>query len=668
MRNPMRDRFGRFCLLLGFFIFPISLQAQEPPSAPKSLFDPRLDELKRASVAWANRRGPIREVIDQVVIVKDFPAYLEAIAEWDETRWYPILIEDACYTPRFLRAFRPARLVRPSLASDPIPASRVWEEALRAVKQARIAKSPKADLIEPDPPGIVLSFPESPSLAGAVALAAGRYQSLVRWTPTHTKERKLSFAQAWKIALDLEAAVSEVAPRFASFGDDCDFLTLAGPYPDRYILSGKGVILEGDAALDDLLARDHTNLRRWAYLGRLEGDAVASAYFAMSSLFLQPKSALLFDTYNPKDAVFGPYAMKFAEGQLPSEIAVTRLEGPRANLSEWHKAVSPENPFGLVFMNSRGSPSAFGANDRADGTFLDIPPSVPGIVLMNHSYSASDPLNPRTLAGAWMAGGTFLYFGSMNEPYINAFRTPELVASLLKEGLPIAAVVRTIPQEEPSFGSPWRLQLFGDPLFRLDPRAARQPRIPGNSLPAGYAIDQESPPPAASATEAIRLDWALQSALLDTASGRRSGMIDGVILGIRRSGLDGRRQAIWDGIVTNLLTQSEAKWEAAFSKLLAIPDRERSPEVTLAIDRFRVRRIEDAIINNRWEDAIAYWEALIQSGIELEITTIMTRVTGHFAETAKTTASWKSHLEKAIKARQDKPDASVYRDELLKLH
>ena len=52
--------------------------------------------------------------------------------------------------------------------------------------------------------------------------------------------------------------------------------------------------------------------RRWAYTGRLLGDPAASVARAMAALFLQPNSALLWNTYTGgrpwSDYTMGPAA------------------------------------------------------------------------------------------------------------------------------------------------------------------------------------------------------------------------------------------------------------------------------------------------------------------------------------------------------------------------
>src|SRR5207253_2742495 len=97
--------------------------------------------------------------------------------------------------------------------------------------------------------------------------------------------------------------------------------------------------------------------------------------------------------------------------------------------------------------------------DGGDGQTADVPETSPTAVLMIHSFSATEPFDPDTLAGRWMANGAFVYFGAMNEPYLQAFRTPALVTSFLSDNLPVVAAVRKTGGE--MYAQPWRLLYFG---------------------------------------------------------------------------------------------------------------------------------------------------------------------------------------------------------------
>lgn len=51
----------------------------KPPEPAGSLFDPRLAELRRASVTWESRDEADRKVVDVLCLVPDIPAFLEAL-------------------------------------------------------------------------------------------------------------------------------------------------------------------------------------------------------------------------------------------------------------------------------------------------------------------------------------------------------------------------------------------------------------------------------------------------------------------------------------------------------------------------------------------------------------------------------------------------------------
>ncbi len=393
--------------------------------------------------------GPPRRVIDLVCLVPDQESFLEAIALWDDGHFFPILIDETELTLRFIRAFRPARIVRYPGHPHPIEIERLWDAAVDAVGRSWTRASDEAsgnasDLLDGSafplrlgatPPGMVFSSPTSPSLAGAVALAAGRFQPIVRWEADGEPSNRLTRVQALALARSLERLVASRTRRYALIGDDCDFLTLAGPYPYRYDDR------EGPAAFDDLIGRNepesvdaqtHAGPPRWAYAGRLIGDPAPSVYRAMCSLFLQPDSALLFNTYETPGLPWSDYAMNPAARVLlqRARLPVKLREGGEASLSAWSRLFQPVNKFGLVEINTQGDPSVFQL-PGGPGHPCDIPPSVPSVVSIIHSFSATDPDDPATIAGRWLANGAFLYYGAMHEPFLQAFRAPTFSASCL---------------------------------------------------------------------------------------------------------------------------------------------------------------------------------------------------------------------------------------------
>ncbi|MFI5460253.1 MAG: hypothetical protein ACHRXM_32960, partial [Isosphaerales bacterium] len=487
-------------------------------AAPVGLDDPRLSSIRQAADSWRQVLEPRRLVIDQVCLVPDVPSFLEAIAAWDERHFFPILIDEPSWVLPFLRAFRPARVIRYKgrsqplaarslpVSSVPLAASRAaeWSRALEAVAlagsgPARSDAGPSSGAASLPgfgraPPGLVLAAPGSPMLAGAVALAAGHSQPLVLLEPyTGASSAQggpggprhfgdvLTLAEALSFARRVEDRVAALVARYGQLGDDCDFLTLAGDWPYRYARQTEVGPAGGVYALDDLIGRGLKGgpagsgpgriLRRWAYTGRLLGDPAASVARAMGALFLQPSSALLWDTYgggDPWSAYTLDPAADLLTRAMPGPGAVVHRAGRQAGLTIWHRTVDPVNRFGLVLINSSGGPEFF-TIPGGPGRPADVPWGGPSAVAMIHSFSAADPTNPQTIAGRWLAHGAFVYFGSVNEPFLPAFRTPRLVAAMLAAGVPLVAALRQ--GESEAFGFPWRLVYLGDPLYRIEAAA-----------------------------------------------------------------------------------------------------------------------------------------------------------------------------------------------------
>jgi len=500
-----------------------SAKAGVLPAAPVGLDDPRLSSLRHAADAWRQAVEPRRLVIDQVCLVPDVPSFLEAIAVWDERHFFPILIDEPIWVLPFLRAFRPARVVRyrgraqtgagsraPTISPEP-PASREaeWSSALEAVARAGSGPDPSDangsfDGATPrrpgrPPPGLVLAAPDSPMLAGAVALAAGHLQPLVRLEPyagalnaqggpdgpRHFGD-VLTLEEAWDFARRVEDQVAARVAHYRQLGDDCDFLTIAGDWPYRYTYDVGVGPARGLFAVDDLIGRRleggpngyalSRSRRRWSYAGRLLGDPAASVARAMGALFLQPRSALLWNTYgggDPRsDYTMGPAADLLTRA-LPGPGAVVHRAGRLAGLTSWHRTNDPVNRSGLVLINSSGEADYFTITG-GPGRPGDVPRGVPAAVAMIHSFSAADPTNPETIGGRWLAQGAFVFFGSVNEPFLPAFRTPRLVAALLAAEVPLVAALRQ--GEFEAFGFPWRLVYLGDPLYRLEVATPMQRR------------------------------------------------------------------------------------------------------------------------------------------------------------------------------------------------
>ena len=671
MRRPKPRHWWMASLLVFFRIGDEPTSGQAPPqgtSAPVSIHDPRLEPLRKASSSWESRPGPARAVVDQVCLVPDLPSFLEAIASWDRGHYFPILFDDVESSFRFIRAFKPARIVRLPKSATPIPAGTTWRRAVDAVGAswaAGNAPHPPGDAapkgLGPTPPGVVLSSPAAGMLAGAVALAAGRFQPLLRLDLEKRSGDVLSLAEVEEFDRSIAETVGGRIPNHGRLGDDCDFLTIAGDWPYRY-RDAKG---EQDA-VDDKVGRSAGSDRRWAFAGRLLGDATESAYRAMSSLFLQPESALMFNGYDEAAQPWSFYSMRASSLRLSAAVPTSQVSGDsEASLEGWHEAFDPTNRFGLVVINSHGSPTEF--NLRGGPAHApDIPRGVPSAVLMIHSFSAADPNDPSTVAGRWLANGAFVFFGSMNEPFLDAFRLPRLVSDLIAQGLPLVAAVRQAPDE--SRGLPWRLVFLGDPLYRIKPRTAAgpTPRLGRWDSTASWPSYAATPRPDGGPDADLFL-WSLKTALArlqGATAGADPGddLVDSVVA-IRREALPAAFRPIHDALLTEVLLQAR-KRTSLKAALAAIPEGERTASVRRTLETILAIDFHLALARKDPSKAWAAWLDLMKTGATREFKQQATSRAGRLADTASRRGDWGNALRAALADRPRPSDAEVIAAEL----
>ena len=607
-----------------------------PP--PVSMFDRRLEPLRTASARWEVRQGPDRQVVDQVCLVPDLATFFEAISRWDRASFYPILIEDAESTLRFLRAFHPSRIVRIAATPRPIRPGQTWSAANSSVRaswrepgSAALADEPPLVVRPPEslgltPPGLVLSHPDAPMLAGAVALAAGRFQPLVRLESGQKSRQTLPIDEFQTFDQVVTDAVARVTPSYGGLGDDCDFLTVAGDYPYRYHDS-KGEV----EAVDDALGRGEGG-NRWAYAGRLLGDPAQSVYRAMCSLFLQPDSASFFNGYDESTQPWASYSTRGASLRLSGTMSTKNHGGPLdGTVAGWFAAFDPENRSSLVWVNSHGSPSIFHLQD-VEACTADIPRTVPSAVVMIHSFSAVDPADPTTIAGRWLSNGAFVYFGSINEPFLQAFRTPTLVVDLLVEHLPLVAVLRNTAVEP--YGGPWRLEYLGDPLFRIKPRRFGVLNPPESqspdSQPRGVMtgrISAGEPPPAglilaASDPGAVGREKSLPDAVdaaFILASRREVDPHDPAVAAtvarftdIDRDSLDPAEKRIYDSVLADLLFAARRRGELR-ARIEMISPEQRSPELARWLDAILAGEFAWIVTGGDFHRIVTAWDRIIRT-------------------------------------------------------
>jgi hypothetical protein len=252
---------------------------------------------------------------------------------------------------------------------------------------------------------------------------------------------------------------------------------------------------------------------------------------------------------------------------------------------------------------------------------------------MIHSFSAADPTDPATIAGRWLENGAFVYFGSMNEPYLQAFRPPKLVAELVAAELPLSASLRQ-GEHEP-YGQPWRLVYLGDPLYRLDFSRSRDSldRLPPGSNVVLSATDQwrveviqagslpQDPP----SSPADRLGWCLSQAIAALCHEERPTLHEltpdastsdlpawqSVAMQIDRRSLDPSHKRILDELLIDSLSCA-GRQELLLEWMIGIPAEEtggrllRAMETTATSELARLSRAREPL------QALDLWNRLIR--------------------------------------------------------
>lgn len=605
--------------------------AWQEPKIPQSLAELDDTNLLAASENWRKMAADSRrKVADVVCLVPDRETFLEAIASWDDKTFFPVLIDDPELNLKFISAFRPRRVVRFPGKSEPVPNDKIWSVALTSALRGILpAQEKPRGLIPgnilwfqqpPRSPGIVLARAGDDAIAAA-ALAAGRKQGLALWPEDKTWSDVLSIDDASLRARAAEVIMTDIKANADKLGDDVDFITLMGDLPYRYNTP------QGVNCLDDLLGRNLQDQKapRWAYTGRIRGSLRQQIYAVMCGLFLQPSNAILFNGYGPTDPKSKGYPLSTATSRLDSFGLRSELTSD-GTLAAWRKRFFPSNAAGLVFVNSSGEPTAFNLQGST-GTTWDVPWSVPTRIHIIHSFSAADASDPYTIAGRWLANGAYGYFGSVNEPYLQSFRSAGLITDCLLRGLPWAASVRQNPGRE-LFGQPWRLMVFGDPLMTVEPPKSREPRV-SSMATANWPTFKPEPLPDESADPMARLAWAVRQSLVQAsgASPQEAASIRDIILTaskISRDKLPDNFRPVRDELVASLSLES-GQLNEAISLARDVPRTEISPALARMIESAAAAKFYQSLAKGDLEDALPAWRALVTLCPRTDLREVLTK-------------------------------------------
>ncbi len=419
-----------------------------------------------------------------LVVVPDEASALAAMNGWRGLYRFPVLIDDgtaeaAELIGQFTRAFKPEGVMRwnPGLG---MPAEEDQQRALVLQSLARVfgLNPPLDDLAaiveKPSssglrPMGVVALDVSDPAWIGGFALAAGRVQPIVFIESQNNAAGQTSAERAGELARAIQAGLIESGLTWNSLGDDVDAVTIAANVPTRVVdevvgapggqgSQGVPTLL----SLTDRVVRDGAaSAARWAWAGQVIGDGKRSLYAAMCSLMLPTGPVLVFDGY-PDEPPFNAFDGTDAAARLrEAGYRVSLFDVPNAGVVDWRALSRLGVSAGLVLVNSKGTANRF---HLEPGVALsgDVPPlRRPAIVSMVHSFSASEPTGVGTIAGRFLSQGAYAYFGSVDEPYLQAFLPTPLAARRLVGGATVASALWA--DNAPA----WKLTLLGDPLLTL---------------------------------------------------------------------------------------------------------------------------------------------------------------------------------------------------------
>lgn len=482
-------------------------QGEQPaPDLPPGTV--KASEQKQIPIPWPMQLG-VRSfqvrmrigVVDKVVLVPDAATYVDEISKWNLRARWPVLIEDGTYSSMFVRAFKPSHVVRrSSVGAMPAPL-----EARQELVKSALTKSwtvPGSPVVPTTPAeayasvrfqpfAMVLASMDDPSWCAALALASGHGQALL-WldgnfgAPSDT----LSPTDLARLSEAVEDAARRTTLAYESLGDSIDAVTICRsmavkaevpPGPRWAPPQGAGVKGGEAVAVTDALCRNADG-KRWAIAGWIFGDEIRSAYWAMCSLFLDPRSIWLMNTY-PPDGQWANYSTQQATSFMEQAgFATKQYSGAQLSEVAWLNLLMGGIDPDVLIMNSKGNMDFFDLWAPAMCYPEDVPVlDKPLAMQLIHSWSVTSPSARSTVGGRWLEHGAYAYVGSVFEPYLVAFVPPALLAQRISNYVPLLVAGRW---GEGELDATWRITTIGDPLMVLTPPAQPlPPRLP--SAPEG---------------------------------------------------------------------------------------------------------------------------------------------------------------------------------------
>lgn len=458
---PYRSTILFVILLVGFSFhenpFPPSRDPPSQPPIPKAIkLEPWQQQLGH-KMTLLRQRIPTTK---QVVLVPDAATFLRAIQGWSLRQRYPILIADSDYTSLFMQRFQPEVVIRLASVQD------AWFQDRKSLMEEAVAAAwdSEASQLEDtwqelgwEPPGVVITSIHDPAAIAAVALAADRGQPLRFLEGYFGNVNQTLSAKGWEVlAAEVEALVAETGYSYQELGDAIDTISLVRELPVKYRSPDNQQLL----AVTDGLGRDEAG-NRYAIAGWIYGSMDRAVYQAMCAIFLNADRALLYNSY-PHTESWEPYHFQEARQLLEKMgLTTTEIESGEASLKTWHRLTKQPWAYDLIFMNSRGGKADF-AVGNGQASVEDIPTlTAPSAMHFIHSFSATTPDDPKTIAGHWLKQGVYAYVGSVDEPYVTGFVPPQAMIARLSHQVPFLVSARYVDTP------PWKITTIGDPLLTM---------------------------------------------------------------------------------------------------------------------------------------------------------------------------------------------------------
>jgi hypothetical protein len=256
----------------------------------------------------------------------------------------------------------------------------------------------------------------------------------------------------------------------------------------------------------------------------------------------------------------------------------------------------------------------------------------------------------------------------MNEPFLQAFRVPNLVGEMISEHMPLVVAVRATMQE--NYGQPWRLVFFGDPLYRLKTSVEiKAPRLASWLLTASWPAYTEPSRPT-NGTDADLFLWSFKTALArlqgKPAKGTGGEDLIEALLSIKRSKLPADFRPIDDALSIDILLEARRRG-ALESRLMAIPPAERTPEVKRCIETMKAIDFNLAIVRGDATAIRAAWREVMKLEGADELKKLSTHRVGDAADTPVRRHDWLNLLRASLRDRAKSPDAEFLTAEIRRM-